>query len=91
VLLQNIEDLAAVLGLSYDFEILFKGEQAAESIAEDWMVVRYYDPNLGLRRRSQTGRSIRANTVLRHTISVRHCRDLMVPSQTTPVCRGCEL
>ena len=51
MLLQNIEDLATVLGLSYDFKILFQGEQAAESIAENRVIVRYYDSNLGLRWR----------------------------------------
>ena len=88
MLLQNIEHLASVLGLRYDFEILFQGEQAAEPIAEDRMIVRYYDPDLGLRRRSQTGRSIRASTVLRHTLSVRHCRDLIVPSQIDTLAAG---
>src|SRR4029434_8121607 len=43
---QKIEDLATVLGLSYDFEILFHGEQPTESIAEDGMIVRYYDTDL---------------------------------------------
>ena len=83
MLLQNIEHLATVLGLSYDFEILFQGEQPAESIAEDRMIVRYYDPDLGLGRRSHSGRSIRASTVLSHTLSVRNCRVLLVPSQTS--------
>ena len=41
MLLQDSEDLATVLGLSYDFEILFQGEQPTEPIAEDGMIVRY--------------------------------------------------
>ena len=46
MLLQNIEHLATVLGLSYDFKIFFQGEQEAESIAKDRMIVRHYDPDV---------------------------------------------
>src|SRR5450756_1258258 len=89
MLLQNIQHLPAVLGWGDDFEILFQGQQAAKSIAEDRMVVRDYDPDLRLGRRSRTGRSIRTRTVLRHTLSVRHCRVLLPASQMMlPGCRG---
>ena len=54
VLLQNFQHLAPVLGLRDDFEILFQGQQPAEPVAEDRMVVRHHDADLGLRRRSQT-------------------------------------
>jgi hypothetical protein len=46
VLLQNIQHLAPVLGLSHDFEIFFQGKQAAEPVAKDGMVVRDHDPYL---------------------------------------------
>ena len=41
----------AVLRLRDDLEILFQGQQPAQAVAEDRMVVRHHDPDLGLRRR----------------------------------------
>ena len=60
MLLQDIEHLPAVLSLRDDFEIFFQREEPAEPIAEDRMVVRHYDSNLGLWRRAHGRRSIRA-------------------------------
>ena len=48
MLLQNIQHLAPVLGLRDHFEIFFQGKQAAESIAENRMIVRHNDSDLGL-------------------------------------------
>ena len=72
VLLENVEHLAPVLRLRHDFEIFFEGEQTAETVAEDGMVVRYHDADLGLHGRSHAGgRPIDTRNVLRHTLSVR--------------------
>src|ERR1019366_1177558 len=79
MLLQNIQHLPPVLGLSDYFEIFFQGKQAAKSVAKDRMVVRHDDPDLGLRCSPRPGRSIRARIILRHTLSVRNCR---VPNRT---------
>src|ERR1035437_8132574 len=79
MLLQNVQHLPPVLGLSDYLEILFQGKQAAKSVAEDRMVVRYHDPDLGLRRGPRPGGSIRACIILRHTLSVRNPR---VPKRT---------
>src|ERR1017187_3673531 len=81
MLLQNIQHLPPVLGLSHYFEILFQGKQAAKSVAEDRMVVRDHDPDLGLRCSPQPGRSICARFILSHTLSVRNCRVPKLPSQ----------
>ena len=52
MLLQNVQHLASVLGLGYHFEILFQGQQAAESVTEDRVIVRHYDPDLRFGQRS---------------------------------------
>src|ERR1035441_9645935 len=84
MLLQNIQHLPPVLGLSDYFEILFQGKQAAKSVAEDRMVVRDHDPDLGLRCGPRPGRSIRARIILRHTLSVRNCTHGSAFSPTPP-------
>ena len=59
VLLQHIQHLPAILGLRDYFEILFQGQQPAQTIAENRMVVRHYDADLGLRRLRPAGGSVR--------------------------------
>ena len=73
VLLKNVEYLAPVLRLRHDFEVFFEREQPAKPVAEDGMVVRYHDADLGLHGCSHAGGGpIDTRTVLSHTLSVRY-------------------
>ena len=65
-LLEDVQDLLAVLSLRHDFEILFQRQQLAEAIAEDGVIVRHDDADFG---RSAPGRgaAVNGSTVLRHT------------------------
>jgi hypothetical protein len=47
MLLDDIEHLPAILRLCHDFEIFFERKQFAETIAENGVVVGYYDADLG--------------------------------------------
>jgi hypothetical protein len=46
--LQNVQHLAAILSLGDHLEVLFQSEQLAETIPENRMVIRDYDPDLGI-------------------------------------------
>jgi hypothetical protein len=46
-LLQYVQNLPPILSLSHHLKILFQAQQLAQPVAEDGMVVRHHDPNLG--------------------------------------------
>ena len=68
VLLQDIQHLPAILRLRHDFEILFQGQQLAQPVAEDRMIVGYHDPDLGTRGiPAPDGGPFGSAIVVRHT------------------------
>jgi hypothetical protein len=48
--LEHVQDLSAILRLRYHFEIRLQRQQPAQAVAEDGVVVRDHDPDLGALR-----------------------------------------